>query len=131
MNFLAFHFLHVEAMAKPEDEDTRRIHIRKHRGVSWVLFLETGEMIQIRFGCKGGITLQIVIADTTGEFAADRGNNPRPRSPPGQPAHGRTNDPYQPEPRLFFKDYANRTRKPSGHWRPGHALIIWRAIPSA
>jgi hypothetical protein len=32
-------------LAKPEDEDARRVRIRKHRGVSWVLFIEMGEMI--------------------------------------------------------------------------------------
>src|ERR1035437_9891228 len=33
MNFLAFNLLRADNLAKPEDEDTRRVRICKHRGV--------------------------------------------------------------------------------------------------
>ena len=47
MNLLAF-LLRIDDLAKPEDEDARRIRVGKYRGVSWVLLIETGEMIQMR-----------------------------------------------------------------------------------
>jgi hypothetical protein len=42
MNFLAFHLLRADDLAKPEDEDTRRVRIRKHRGVPRELLIEMG-----------------------------------------------------------------------------------------
>src|ERR1035437_4738819 len=48
MNLLAFYLLRVDDLAKPEDEDARCVRIRKHRGVSRVLLIEAGEMIQMR-----------------------------------------------------------------------------------
>src|ERR1035441_5583722 len=48
MNFLAFHLLRAERLAKPEDEDTRGVRIRKHGSVPRVLFVEMGQMIQMR-----------------------------------------------------------------------------------
>ena len=48
MNFLPSHLLRADHMVKPEDEDTRRVHVRKHRGVPRILLIETGEMIQMR-----------------------------------------------------------------------------------
>jgi len=48
MDFLAFHLLRPDDMVEPEDEDTRRVRIRKHRGVPRVLLIETGQMIQMR-----------------------------------------------------------------------------------
>src|ERR1039458_8034374 len=59
MNLLAFHLLRGDDLAKPEDEDARRVRIRKHRGVSWVLFIEMGEMIQMRLV----VGVDAVIAD--------------------------------------------------------------------
>jgi hypothetical protein len=59
MNFLAFHFLRIDDMAQPEDEDTCRVRIREHRGVSRVLLIETGQMIQMRLV----VGVDAVIAD--------------------------------------------------------------------
>src|SRR5674476_11149 len=46
MDFFAFHLLRAEDLAKPEDEDTRRVGIREHRGVPRVLFIEMSQMIR-------------------------------------------------------------------------------------
>src|ERR1039457_4901385 len=59
MNFLAFHFLRADDLAQPEDEDARRVRIRKHRGVPWVLLIEMRQMIQMRLV----ISVDAVIAD--------------------------------------------------------------------
>jgi hypothetical protein len=62
MNFLAFHLLRADDVAEPEDEDARRVRIRKHRGVPRVLLIETGQMIQMRLGAG----VDVVIADRAG-----------------------------------------------------------------
>src|ERR1039457_2615520 len=59
MNFLAFHLLRVDDMAQPEDEDTRRVHIRQYRGVPRILLIETCQMIQMRLATG----VDAVIAD--------------------------------------------------------------------
>src|ERR1035438_2079368 len=46
MNFLTLHLLSVDNMAKPEDEDTRLICIREHRGIARVLVIEMGQLKQ-------------------------------------------------------------------------------------
>ena len=48
MNFLAFHLLGVDDLAKPEDEDARRVRVSKHCGVAGVLLVETCQVIQMR-----------------------------------------------------------------------------------
>jgi hypothetical protein len=52
MNFLAFHLLRADDLAKPEDEDTRRVRIRKHRGVPRVLLIEDGPDDTDEVGCR-------------------------------------------------------------------------------
>jgi len=42
MNFLTLHLFRIDDMAKPEDEDARRVRIREHRGVPRVLIVEAG-----------------------------------------------------------------------------------------
>ena len=48
MNFLAFHLFRVDYMAQPEHEDACRVRICKHRGVTRVLLIKAGQMIQVR-----------------------------------------------------------------------------------
>ncbi len=62
MNLLAFHLLRIDDMPKPEDEDTRRVRIRQHRGVARVLLIEAGQMIQMRLV----VGVDAVIADRGG-----------------------------------------------------------------
>src|ERR1039457_6150778 len=59
MNLLAFYLLRIDDLAKPEDEDARRVRVGKHRGVSWVLLIEAGEVIQMRLV----VGVDAVIAD--------------------------------------------------------------------
>src|ERR1035438_3084750 len=42
MNFLASYLLRADHLVKPEDEDARRVHVRKHCGVPWVLLVDMG-----------------------------------------------------------------------------------------
>jgi len=59
MNPFSFHLLRADNFAKPEDEDTRRVHIRKHSGVPRVLLIEMRQMIQMRLV----VGVDAVIAD--------------------------------------------------------------------
>ena len=59
MNLIAFHLLRGNRLAKPEDEDTRGIRVRKHRGVPRLLLIEMGQMIQMRLV----VGVDAVIAD--------------------------------------------------------------------
>ena len=62
MNSLAFHLLRADDLAEPEDEDPRRVRIRKHRGVARVLLIEMGQMIQMRLV----VGVDEIIADRAG-----------------------------------------------------------------
>ena len=42
MNFLAFHILGVDDVAKSEDEDARGVRICEYRGIPRVLLIEAG-----------------------------------------------------------------------------------------
>ena len=59
MNFLAFDLFRDDDLVKAEDEDARRIHIRKHRGVPRELLIEMCQMIQMRLV----VSVDTVIAD--------------------------------------------------------------------
>src|SRR5664279_6251299 len=48
MNLLALHLLRADHLVQPEDEDTGRVHIRKHGGVPRVLLIDMGQTIQMR-----------------------------------------------------------------------------------
>jgi hypothetical protein len=62
MNFLASHLLRADHLVQPEDEDTRRVHIRKHGCVPWVLLIDMGQTIQMRLV----VGVDTVIADRGG-----------------------------------------------------------------
>ena len=62
MNFLAFHLLRADDLAKPEDEDTRRVRVRQNGGVPRVLLIEMGQLKQIRLV----VGIHAVIVDRRG-----------------------------------------------------------------
>jgi hypothetical protein len=48
MNFFTIHLLRCDYVVKPEDEDTRRVHARKHRGIPRISSIEMCQVIQMR-----------------------------------------------------------------------------------
>ena len=62
MNLLAFHLLRGDHMVQPEDEDTRRVHIRKHGGIARILLIDMGQMVQQRLF----VGVDAVVADRSG-----------------------------------------------------------------
>ena len=64
MNVLSFNLLHIHGQAQTEYEDTRCIGVRQHRRITWILFIELSQVIEMRLM----INVNAVVADRCTEL---------------------------------------------------------------